>query len=31
MDFELKNFSDNVTEKELLDFIENWNNDENIS
>ena len=31
MDFELKNFDDNVSEKELLDFIEIWNNDENIS
>jgi len=30
MNFELKNFSDDVTEIELLEFIENWNNDENI-
>jgi len=31
MNFELKNFSDNVSEKELLEFIDNWNNDKNIS
>ena len=31
MNFELKNFNDEVTEKELLEFIEKWNNDEKIS
>jgi len=31
MDFELKNFNDDISEKELLEFIQKWNNDENIS
>jgi len=31
MNFELKTFPENVTEKELLEFIEKWNNDDNIS
>jgi 5,10-methylene-tetrahydrofolate dehydrogenase/methenyl tetrahydrofolate cyclohydrolase len=31
MKFELKQFDENISEKELLDFIEKWNNDENIS
>lgn len=31
MDFELKNFPDNVTQEELLDFIEKWNNDKSIT
>jgi len=31
MNFELKQFDENVSEKELLQFLENWNNDKNIS
>jgi methylenetetrahydrofolate dehydrogenase (NADP+)/methenyltetrahydrofolate cyclohydrolase len=31
IDFELKNFSNNVTEKEFLEFVRKWNKDENIS
>ncbi|MCD5380572.1 bifunctional 5,10-methylenetetrahydrofolate dehydrogenase/5,10-methenyltetrahydrofolate cyclohydrolase [Candidatus Gracilibacteria bacterium] len=31
MNFELKQFEENISEKKLLQFIESWNNDENIS
>jgi 5,10-methylene-tetrahydrofolate dehydrogenase/methenyl tetrahydrofolate cyclohydrolase len=31
MNFKLKQFDENISEKELLEFIENWNNDDNIS
>ena len=31
MNFELKQFDENISEDELLEFIENWNNNKNIS
>ncbi|MDQ7009588.1 MAG: bifunctional 5,10-methylenetetrahydrofolate dehydrogenase/5,10-methenyltetrahydrofolate cyclohydrolase [Candidatus Gracilibacteria bacterium] len=31
IDFELKNFNNSVTEQELLNFIEKWNNDDEVS
>jgi 5,10-methylene-tetrahydrofolate dehydrogenase/methenyl tetrahydrofolate cyclohydrolase len=31
MNFELKQFDENISENELLKFIKEWNNNKNIS
>jgi len=31
MNFELKQFDENISEQDLIDFIKSWNSDKNIS